>query len=154
MKKPFIEFLDGLMMADADLMAAGAVEGRDDLLIRYEWAEPDDAFPYVVHLLELHPDPECWGVYVGTWTVDIWDYNANADRVLAIRQALIRLMERRFYSESAGSAFTGSRIWFQDDADLSDREERIRRESLRFGVRAIAKSDIEAIVQRDEVEGS
>jgi len=143
------DYLYGLVAADAALIAI-MDPGAPEVRLRHRMALPNDKFPYLTHRLVLSP-VEPWGLYTGQWIVEIWDHSANAARAYDIRKRLKEILQRRFYGEAAGKAILGSRIWVQVDEDLSDDTERVTRLHLRFGLRVIAKGEIEAVTDREGV---
>jgi len=69
----------------------------------YHMAQPDTAFPYLVHRIDGEvADP--WDFETGVWFLDLWDHATNRDRLLTIRELVIIRMDRLLLPVAIGAA--------------------------------------------------
>lgn len=93
-QKSLLTYLWNLLTGDTDLKATMGGTVRCYLT----WAEPDAAFPYLVHRIDIRREPGTHVIQKATYYLDIWSDSPNADEVLSIRKRLIEILDELIFS--------------------------------------------------------
>ena len=92
-EKSIIDYIFNRLTTDTSLKT---IMGGDVRLYR-EWAEPDAAFPYLVHRLENIAD-DFYPICAAQYYLDIWSDSTNANETSSIRKRIIELLDEIEFS--------------------------------------------------------
>src|SRR5690606_30621412 len=106
-----------------------------------DWAERDAPFPYLVHSLETDPQ-QPWAIEQGRYTIDIWDYGPNKNRLLAIRSRVITLLNR-YPLVIPGEGAAAFRMFKGRDRPRPTDADDVHRRSMEWRFRYVAQSEVE-----------
>lgn len=145
------DFIYTLLTTDAEMRRIVAMrngeftEDEEDVQLCYGVAHPDAQHPYIVYYDRVN-DEDSWITVQGTYIFDIVDYEDNAGRAFLLRDRIVALLQRNFYSAVQGHI--GVRFWKEGEVNLSENDRNIWRRILTFGFRDIPKRDINEVLSR------
>lgn len=122
-----------------DAQLAGIVGGH--------WQGPfhrlpvDATWPYIAHRLDTGEGLDN-ATRPATYTVEVWDYGETTDRIWAIRERLMALLDHaRFTVPGQGIA----RLWHATDAWMPNEDRNVMTLALVFTVRYARAGEVRAI---------
>jgi hypothetical protein len=126
-----------LMLNDADLA----------ILVGSHWQGPyhrlpvDTAWPYVHHRLDTLEGVDN-ATRPATYTVEVWDYGDTTDRIWAIRERLMALLDHaRFTVPGQGIA----RLWHSSEAWMPNEDRNVATLALVFTLRYARAGEVRSI---------
>ena len=131
-QKSILESLYTRLTTDATLITACGGTVR----LYPVWAEPDAAFPYLVHRIDF----QGWTVdyspmRTGKYLIDLWSYTATADSILAIRTEVLRLLNGYTFSTTEVDV---ARTWIQTESFIPESTQGIWHYAMQFNIWAKA----------------
>ena len=108
---------------------------------------PDQKFPYLTHRLALAVDSASWALADGLWYLDIWDHQPDEERLLAIRQRIITLMDWQLFQPPGGEVVVAE-LRLVRDADGPTDAADVFRLMLQWELHLDRQVEIEAILAR------
>ena len=141
-QEALLTYIYARLTTDAGLMAdmGGTVR------LAAVWAKPDTTFPYLVHRIDVGPDP-LFIMRRATYYIDIWSDSPNASEVLAIREEIIGLLDELEFDTASDEA-TRARFSLQTDAFIPETEDGIWHYAIMFNLRFFRDAEITAIDAR------
>lgn len=132
-----ITALYNAITSDSDLQVAfgGAVRLH---LVRPD--EDDPALPYLAHRL-THKTGDSVVVRPGLYYLDVWDYSETAERVYAIREAIMALLDKSMLS-IPGLEAEAVRFRIRDDGFIPEDTPGIWHYAFMFDVRYVRTSEL------------
>lgn len=123
---------------------------------RGEWlydtdAEPDAAFPYLVHSIALADSggEDNWSCQNGLYTIDIWTLGLKTVLRQKIRQRIITLVDQGRFVIDDYPHRTWMRVWkIAGEDSIPTDDELVKRYTLPFAVRYGRKREISLIETR------
>ena len=94
LEKSLINYIWALLTADTALKALMGGTVRCYL----GWAQPDAAFPYLVHRLDIRKEEGTHVVQRATYYLDIWSDSPNANESYSIRERVVQLLDELVFS--------------------------------------------------------
>lgn len=116
--------------------------------VRFVESLKDSDFPFIIVKCE-QDTVEPWGIYRGTVDFHIWTYGPSAKQGVDIRDRVFALFERLYYPTIDN--VLGVRYRFLSQHWVPETDNRVHHLIMRFGVRWVARGDIQVILDREGV---
>lgn len=150
--KALVDQVDQVLRGDAELAAlfpelAADLVGKypDGVALYYKMALPDAPMPYIVHLEELNTPPgEHPMIRTGPYRLDVWDFNPDAARALAIVGRIKALLSGAHLpiGQSYGT------LHFVRAGDVKTDAEDVHRIAMEFAAWAYDEETAQAVLDR------
>ena len=116
-------------------------------LVGSHWQGPyhrlpvDATWPYIAHRLDTGEGVDA-ATRPATYTIEVWDYGETTDRIWAIRERLMALLDHaRFTVPGQGIA----RLWHSTDAWMPNEDRNVMTLALVFTLRYARAGEVRAI---------
>lgn len=130
--------------------AMGSAHSATAPWLYHLWAKPDAPMPYICHRFDLRANDGEWVTRSGTYQVDIYYSSNAATEALAIRDAIITLLDQQSWDISSGGTeyVTALRLWLQTEGFVPEDSEEVWHYTMQFNLRLIRKGEINNILNR------